>query len=459
MRWAWLLLTTMGLALAADDIAAGWWQGQLAKELGGFRLAVHLSRADGGAWTGTLDSPDQGLAGVPLSEVSVVDGTLRCAIRGAQTSFEGKLAADGQTIVGTLTARGTPLPLTFARATGTFVVNRPQEPRPPFPYDIREAQVANADAAGVSLAGTLTVPAGAGPWPAVVLVSGSGPNNRDEEVFGHRPFAVLADHLSRNGVAVLRYDKRGIGGSKGDYAGATTADFASDAGACLRWLRQQPGIAGDRVGLLGHSEGGLVVPVVANRAPGEAAFVVLLGGPAVTGADILTRQTILLSRTQGVDDTALAAIEKAHRALVKRAAEGASAEELRPLVKALMAAQGSPADDKTADAVAGGLLSPWMKGFLTYDPAPALRGLKVPVLALTGELDLQVEPGQNLPVMVAAFEAGGVRDYTVSKVGGVNHLLQPARTGGVDEYAKVEMTTEPRVLAQISAWILSRTAR
>jgi pimeloyl-ACP methyl ester carboxylesterase len=345
---------------------------------------------------------------------------------------------------------------------------RPQEPKRPFPYTAEEVIYPVNDGSGVKIAGTLTIPQGPGPFPAVLLISGSGPQDRDGALYGHQPLLVIADHLSRHGIAVLRADDRGVGGSTGNVDEATTADFARDALAGVRFLASHPRIARDRIGLLGHSEGGVVAPLAASQSPGVA-FLVLLAGTGVPGAEIVRRQGELIARANGVPEEAIQRSQEALRrtfevlrAVPDRAARTAS---LRPLGKDLLVTL-SEDQIKTlgglgaaGDAVIKGINTPWFRYFIDYDPRPALRKVKVPVLALNGTLDLQVPPDPNLPEIAKALKQAGNRDVTVRLLPGLNHLFQPATTGSPAEYGVIETTIDPQVLGLVTDWITKRFAR
>jgi hypothetical protein len=302
----------------------------------------------------------------------------------------------------------------------------------------------------VTLAGTLTLPAGKGPHPAVVLITGSGPQDRDETLMGHKPFLVLADHLSRRGVAVLRYDDRGIGKSKGNFSIATTADFAQDAEGALEYLKRRAEIRAKQVGLAGHSEGGIIAPMVAARRQ-DVAFVVLLAGTAVPGSAVILEQGHAMAKAAGASEEKLRDARVKHMAFEKVMAESGDAAELE---KKLRAVFGGGAG---VDAQIRQVTSPWFRYFFTYDPAPALGKVKCPVLALNGEKDLQVLPDQNLPVMKAALEKGGNKDVTIVRLPGLNHLFQAAKTGAVSEYAQIEETMNPAALDAVSGWIGQHT--
>lgn len=292
---------------------------------------------------------------------------------------------------------------------------------------------------GVELAATLTLPAGSGPFPAVVLITGAGPQDRDETVAGHKPFAVLADHLSRNGVAVLRYDDRGVGQSFGDFASATLHDFAIDARAALEVLRSHPGVDPARTGLLGHSEGGLVAPIVALAAPrGDVGFLVLMASPGVVGEQTYYLQDAAEARVAGVDEAAIERTryrkqqmfavlmaEPDHARAADRLREVMRGFELSAEERAEIAAQGVDLD-RVIDQQIWLLNTDAQRVFLTYDPLPPLRRLTIPVFALYGERDLQVPPGPNLPPVQNAFEDQACASTAVRVLPGLNHLFQTA---------------------------------
>jgi uncharacterized protein len=341
---------------------------------------------------------------------------------------------------------------------------RPQNPEPPFPYAIEQVQIPNPAAPGVTLAGTLTIPEGSGPHPAVVLISGSGLQDRDETIADHKPFWIIADHLSRQGFAVLRYDDRGFAESTGDGAAATMLDFASDAHAALEWLAEHGAVDGKRVGLIGHSEGGVIAPLLAAEHPKQVGFIVLLAGTGVTGSEIIIHQLGLIMRAGGADKALIEREQGAARALHKAVlsnppeqAEAALAEVLRERVAEL------PEDERVAvgdfdtmlAAQVAALNSPWMRHFLAYDPIPALKRVKVPVLILFGDKDLQVDPEQNLAPMKKAL--GKNRAVEVVRFPGLNHLFQPATKGSPDEYAIIEQTIAVDVLERMTTWLRATT--
>jgi hypothetical protein len=445
------MLGVAAVAFAQTPVSpvAGTWEGAIDAGAMKLRIGVAITIQPGGTLTATMDSPDQGAYGLALNDVAFADGVLKFALRIANGTFEGRLNDAGTEIAGTWT-QGMAMPLVLKKVEKLARPGRPQEPKPPFPY--RSEEVAITSAAGQAvLAGTLTVPDGKGPFPAVVLISGSGAQNRDEEIFGHRPFLVLADHLTRRGIAVLRYDDRGAGKSTGTFASATSEDFAGDAWAAWQALSARREIDAKRVGLVGHSEGGLIAPMLAAAHP-EIAFVVMVGGPGVTGEQILLAQAAAIMKASGTPDAAVAANTALQKQVFAILREDTSMARIAERIGAI------PAGSKEASAaLVKQAASPWMRFFVLYDPAPVLAKVRCPVLAIGAELDLQVLPAQNLPAIRAALTQGGNQDHTVLELPGLNHLLQPAKTGLPAEYAQIEVTIAPGALDVITAWIQKRT--
>jgi uncharacterized protein len=428
----------------------GDWDGRLDAGALKVRIVLHV-HTQGGSTVATLDSPDQNANGLP-AKVTLTGDHVSFTAQGAPGIFEGDLSADGAALGG----KWSGAPLAFARrAAGAAapVLNRPQTPAKPYPY--REDLVTYGNAAThLKLAGTLNLPPGRGPFPAAVLIAGSGAHTRDETVFGHAIFLVLADHLTRRGIAVLRYDKRGLGGSGGDFTAATSRDFAADAEAGVGYLRTRPEIDPGRIGLIGHSEGGVIAPMVANKDP-SVAFLVLMAGSAVPGDQIIMAQSHAIAAAAGARETALAA-----QAVLERR-----------FLDAVMAAKDQPAAQSAAEAVlksaglpdaaiatqAKAASSDWYRFFLAYDPAPALHRLRIPVLALIGSKDLQVPADLNLPVLREALRSDPGAE--VRELPGLNHLFQTARTGAPSEYGEIEETLAPLALDVITDWILAHAGR
>ncbi|MBM4116755.1 alpha/beta hydrolase [bacterium] len=456
-----LLLLAAAAATAPAAPLAGHWEGAI--ELPGLSLTIRVDfvEGEGGTWSGSIDIPQQGAAGLPLGDIAVAADSVAFAMPGipGDPRFSGRFADAG--IAGTFTQNGRSFPFHLGRETAPGPV-RPQEPAPPFPYRSEELSFASGE---IRLAGTLTLPAGEGPFPAALLVSGSGPQNRDEEVFGHKPFLVIADYLTRAGIAVLRVDDRGVGGSGGSLGEATTAELAEDALAAVRTLRARPEIASARVGIIGHSEGGLIGPLAAARSQ-EVAFVVMLAGPGVPGGEVLRLQSARILAASGATEAEIQAQSEAMAAMLALIEAEADSAALRAKIEELAAAQVAALPDSlrpTGEEVESQLEQqlaamnqPWFRYFITYDPRPALRQLRVPVLALIGEHDLQVPPDQNLPAIEQALREGGNRDAEVRELPGLNHLFQPSETGNPAEYATIETTFAPAALAALSDWLRAR---
>lgn len=335
---------------------------------------------------------------------------------------------------------------------------RPQEPRPPFPYRTEEVTFENPEA-GITLAGTLTMPFKGRKFPAVVLLTGSGAQNRDEELFGHKPFLVLADHLTRSGIAVLRFDDRGVGGSGGDPATSTSVDFATDAAAAIEYLRTRREIDHGKTGLAGHSEGGFIAFMTAATHPDEVAFVVSMAGPGVSGEEVSVMQVedIMLARGTPAE-TAKMYADKQRRDLEMfyDLDPGVVEANIDSIAAVMVPGFDFLVDDikEKARAQILGSNSPWARFFMAHDPAVDLIRVKCPVLALNGDKDLQIRASVNLPAIDYALEAGGNTDFEAIEYPGINHLFQTSETGAIEEYGQIEETISPAVLEDIADWIL-----
>lgn len=326
-----------------------------------------------------------------------------------------------------------------AAATGRFTLERkaeeaPAPPPPPPPYIEEEVTFSSGD---VRLAGTLTVPPGPGRHPAVVLLTGSGAQDRDEDIFGFKLFRILADHLTRDGIAVLRYDDRGVGGSSGSLAEATVETLTGDALAAAGLLRSHPRVDPRAVGLLGHSEGGLVATLAATSSP-DIAYLVLLATPGVRGDRLISAQIEALMKLSGSPPEEIAKILALQERVYRAVRTGEGWEELSKEIPAGQLA---------------GARSPWFRHFIDFDPVTVLRQVRRPVLALFGELDLQVPAGPNRDAMAKALEEGGNRSVTVRTFPGANHLFQKAVTGSPAEYATLPKELVPGLLDRIAGWI------
>lgn len=438
------------------------------------RIMINIVRSADGKFETTLDSLDEGVKGTRIDETTFANGELTLTAKKLRATFQGKLG-QGE-ITGKWLQGGLALPLVLKLADKPPQINRPQVPKKPYPYREREVTVKNS-AAGIQLAGTLTIPESDRPCAAVLLISGSGPQDRDEAILGHQPFLVLADYLTRRGIVVLRLDDRGVGGSTGDSQNSTTNDLAADTLAAVEFLKSCPEVDPQRIGLVGHSEGGLIAPLAASRSS-DVRFIVMVAGPGVTGEEILYEQGDLIVRAGGGGDAAakfqrvlqekLFAIVKEFARETAAAPGGTSPDTADVEKKLVVAATGLSAllpeeQRKAAEERAAGqarmMVTPWFRYFLSYDPRPTLAKVRCPVLAIFGERDLQVSPKQNLPAIEQALKAGGNTEYTLRELPELNHLLQTCQTGSPAEYGRIEETIAPAALAVIGDWISAQQAR
>jgi len=450
-----LALATMGslMAGALHAQVVGDWAGTLNAGGAEYALVLHITEADSG-FVATMDSPDQGAFGILATSVTVKGDSLTVQFANIGGAFNGVLSADDE-LDGTWSQGGGVFPLSFLRSDGEQPeARRPQEPTEPLPYLAEDVTFTNA-AASIELAGTLTVPDGPGPHPAAILISGSGPQNRNEEVFRHKPFLVLADHLTRHGIAVLRYDDRGVGESGGTFAAGTSADFATDTEAALRYLQSRREIDASRIGLIGHSEGGTIAPLVASRTDGVA-FLVLVAGPGIRADSVLLLQAEALNRASGATEEQIATNRGLQKRLFAAAVSDATESELDAEVRRIFADEAPGMTGGALEAQIAFVSSPWMRWFLNYDPAPALRSIQVPVLAVNGAKDLQVISEPNLSAIRAELEAGGNPDFAIVDLVGLNHILQTSETGLISEYGQIEETIAPVALETICDWIIER---
>jgi hypothetical protein len=409
-----------------------------------------------------MDSPDQGAFGIPVNSIKYENKQLELKIDALQAAYKAELV--DMVLKGTFTQMGQDFNLNLSQEEiKKTKALRPQEPQKPYPYYDEEVTFTNSKA-GIKLAGTLTLPKKGEKFPAVVLISGSGPQNRDEEVFGHKPFLVLADHLTRNGIAVLRFDDRGVNQSEGDHSTATSADFATDVESAVAYLKTRSEIDLKKIGLMGHSEGGLIAPMVAANDK-SIAFIVLLAGPGMRGKELLPLQTALITKAQGAPDEAVASATKINSALFAMINTTDTREALNNKIINYIKSEIDPNElpeefknNELLKAQIDQLTSPWMRYFLNYDPLPTLAKVTCPVLALNGEKDLQVPPKENLSAIKNTLSKAGNKQVTCIEMKGLNHVLQECETGSPAEYAQIEQTISGKALTTISNWIAQNTA-
>lgn len=460
MRFLILCFVTLlytGVA-GAQDIE-GQWNGLLKVQGMQLRLVFHVTKS-GEGYSSTMDSPDQGAMGMPVTATTYQPPTVRFEIIQIGFVYEGQV--NGTRITGSLTQRGQSFPMDLSRdEVKKEEIRRPQMPVAPYPYRSEEVSFRN-ESAGIALAGTLTLPEGDGRFPAVVLISGSGPQDRDESLLGHKPFLVLSDYLTRQGIAVLRFDDRGVAQSEGTFETGTTVDFASDAKSAVAYLMTREEIDHKHIGLIGHSEGGIIAPIVAAESK-EVAFVVLLAGTGIRGDQLLLLQQKLILAASGASEEDIMESEAANSKFFELILENENQDALKELVgKELTKMYREMTDeerqgmteDAWIDMEMEQMLSPWMQFFIRYDPAPTLEKVKCPVLAVNGEKDLQVPPKENISAIEAALKDGGNKKVTTIIFPGLNHLFQECTTGSPSEYAEIEQTLSPVMMDSVGQWIL-----
>jgi len=448
----------------------GNWQGLLNAGAAKLTLVLRLNVYEKDGLKGFLDSPDQGATDIPIESVTLdEDGkTFVISVPSIGGSFRGQFTEAGDSLTGTWMQSGQKLPLDLGRVAQVQKPKRPQEPKAPYPYNEEEVFFLN-EQDSIKLAGTLTLPDADGPFPGIVLVSGSGPQDRDETIFGHKPFKVLADYFTRNGFAVLRYDDRGTAQSGGKHTGATSVDLARDAAAAFDCLRNEKRIHPEQVGMIGHSEGGLIIPMVAAEHP-EVAFLVLLAAPGVSGSELLLKQQRLVFKAMGFSDSLIEENSRLNARIFNMLKDELEDEVLRTEMERAFREhyENLPDQLKREFDKLGNLemrtgsnteayLSPWFRYFIDYDPAPVLYDIKCPILAVNGSLDLQVDAEQNLGALKQILEDAGHPDYTIKIFEGLNHLFQPAQTGAIAEYGQIEMTFSEDAMRFILNWMKDQT--
>jgi len=472
-----ILLITAGTTLSNSVQAytfpnqeiEGIWQGTLKFSGMELRVIFTISRSPDNTLTATYDVPEQNATNVPVDEIAFNNRNVRLEIIPIDGVFKGKLSEDGVKIDGNWTQSGMTLPLVLERTHTKPVIKRPQEPKEPFPYRIEEVVFKNIDA-GVTLAGTLTLPPSEGTFPAVLLLSGSGAQDRNEAVFGHRPFLVLADYLTRRDIAVLRVDDRGVGGSTGDFDEATAVDFAADAMAGVTYLKSRKEINPEFIGLVGHSEGGMIASMVAVQSP-DIAFIVLIASPGMAIKKMVYSDKAGPLKANGASDDLIArnwAMQESLFAVISQEIDSKVVlDEFTLIITEFF--KGLSEEERKITGISEENLevfihnqfqrlhSPWFRFYLPYDPGTVLEKVACPVLAVNGEKDVQVTPKENLQAITRALKAGGNKNYTVKELPNLNHLLQSADTGNISEYGKIEETMSLTALKIVGDWILEQT--
>ena len=441
----------------------GNWLGNLKVSSVTLRIVLKISKLEKNSYKAILNSPDQTDKDIPVDKVDISRDSIKLFVTMIGGSYKGKLT--DTLLDGIWSQGGKDFPLSFTKTDKPVEINRPQNPKKPYPYKEEEVKVRNKGA-DVILAGTFTYPEKGDNFPAVVLITGSGPQDRDEALLGHKPFLVLSDYLTRHGIAILRCDDRGIGKSTGNFSSATTKDFATDALACVEYLKTRKEVDKKYIGLIGHSEGGIIAPMVANQTK-DVSFIVMMAGTGLNGEKILELQSKLIAKAEGESDEEINKMTQLNTKLYKIAMQEKDSSRAEAEIHKVLdefystlsdSVKNSPENSKERlYAQTKKLLSPWFRFFLSYEPKGNLSKLRIPILAIDGENDLQVPPKENLAAIESALKKAGNKNYKIVEFPKLNHLFQTSKTGSPTEYSKIEETIAPIALSTISDWILEVT--
>jgi fermentation-respiration switch protein FrsA (DUF1100 family) len=444
----------------SNEDFTGTWLGKLKVPSMELRIVFSIELKDG-KLAALLDSPDQGVKGIPVSDIIVKDDSISLIVGSIGGRFEGKYFEDSTKLIGVWKQGGGSFPLEMSKVENIEEPKHAQEPKPPYPYNSEDITFENKSA-GIKLAGTFTFPKEGNNFPAVVLITGSGPEDRNETVFGHKPFLIISDYLTKNGIAVLRFDDRGVGGSTGDFSKATSLDFASDAEAAVDYLKTRKEINKKEIGLIGHSEGGLIAPMVASKDK-DIAFIVMLAGPGLPGNKLLLLQSELIMKSEGEKPEKIESTNNLNKKIYSLVDTTTDTTIIHQRLTELLEKYYDSLSEESKKEIPDlkmfieqqfkTLTSPWFRFFLNYDPRPALEKVKCPVLALNGGNDLQVPAKQDLSEIEKALKEGGNKNYKIVELPGLNHLFQTSNTGKISEYAKIEETFSPKALEIMGDWI------
>jgi len=439
------------LSICAQDIS-GKWNGILKVQGTQLRLVFNISKTDKG-YSSTMDSPDQGAKGIPVTSTNYENSILKLEVSNAGIQYEGTLDKNNA-FVGTFKQGGQSFPLVLTKeGIEKEKVLRPQEPAKPYPYYSEEVKFENTKDK-IVLAGTLTLPEKNGKFPAVILISGSGPQNRDEELFGHKPFLVLADHLTKNGIAVLRFDDRGTAKSTGDFKNATTFDFATDVKYAIKYLQTRKEINKNNIGLIGHSEGGIIAPLIASENK-DIDFIVLMAGSTLRGDKLLLLQKYKIEAQMGINKQVIENNQQIFAGAYEIILNENFKKEVLPdtLSYYFISKYGKTLPENQKSALINQLTSTWMINFIRLDPVVYLEKVTCPILAINGNKDLQVPSKENLEVIESIFKKSENTKVKIKDLEGLNHLFQECETGATSEYATIEQTISPIALKEILDWI------
>ena len=437
-----------------------YWEGKM--QAGGQTITFWLKvYNDNDSIKGTIDIPEQGIANKEIDELNISGNIFAYKLNAYLAEYTGIISKDRQSIVGKWTQMNKDYNLDFIRLKDEPRLNRPQEPKPPYPYSVEEVEFENKKTK-IKLKGTLTLPENSWNAPAVILVSGSGPQDRNSEIFGHKPFLVLADYFTKNGIAVLRFDDRGTGESEGNFQNATTYDFTDDVETAFNFLKNHKSINSKNIGIVGHSEGGVIAPLLASKNK-YVAFIVMMAGPGSSGEDILYQQTELIGLAEGKSKKELKKDIKFLSKVYKVAKSDKSYKEgfksLRKLYKRktfFMTQKRKEERNLTkqfTEAITMQVMSSWFREFLRLQPSDYLPKVKCPVLAISGNKDLQVPPDPNIILIEKLLAEADNKSVTIVRLDNLNHLFQHCETGSVTEYPYIEETFSVEGMKIIADWI------
>lgn len=468
-----LLLTSLAARSQSPSAFIGSWEGKI--KFGVEVRAVFNIKANDNSngLISTTDSPDQGVYGFKCDTTVVWGDSIRIEIRGFNAVYTAKLTTDS-TLTGIL-MQGLPIILQLTKKAGPVKERFPQTPKPPYPYKSEDVEYDNADKT-IHYGATITIPEGKGPFPAAVLITGSGFQDRDETIMGHKVFAVLADALTRNGIAVLRVDDRGMGKSTGDMTYSTSEDFARDVNTSLNYLLTRPEVNKKKIGLIGHSEGGMIAPMVANQR-NDIDFIVLLAGPGIKITELMVEQNEKILASAGITQPAIKEYIKLYRLLMDEVILQSRTINIKDYSRDSLMLSVSLKDasrvwaDTTASAIQKEFYSSevqrkqqvdllihmvtsnWFRYFIKYDPRPVIEKLRCKVLALNGSKDVQVISSSNLAGIEKSLKKSKSKAYTVKELSGLNHLFQTCVKCNLMEYGELEETFSPVALKEINDWL------
>ena len=453
----------LGISAQAQSRLVGNWEGAI-KSVKTIRLVFHI-KEEGGKLTGTMDSPDQGVTDIGCKSVTAKGDSVTVDMSNIGVVYKGHLLNDS-VINGVWLQGGISVPIDFMKTANPAELYRPQTPKPPFSYNSEDIIYTNKDKS-VQYGATITIPKGKGPFPAVLLITGSGQQNRDEEIFGHKPFAVIADYLTKRGYVVMRVDDRGMGKTTGDLSKATTAIFAQDVEVSFDYLKARKEVDRSKMGLLGHSEGGMIAEMMAAKRK-EIDFIVLLAAPGINVKELMQDQAAMVMASGGVDSNIVAQYKKLYAAMEEAGLSASSeVDGKEKMTQALknwkehatqdaITTVGVATADEEREYVAQMskiITNTWFNYFLRFDPQPYLRNISCKVLALDGSRDIQVPAVPDLQGIKESLLKSKSKSYEIKELPGLNHLFQNCNTCTVNEYAVLTETMSPEALRIIGEWL------